>query len=718
MEEINKNYYLKNFISSISKKYDLEENILINNLNNDRNHFWEILFQIINKKSELIISENKNKEINNENINKNPNEIFNKEELEKEIEEFFNSNPEEDRDIWNKYKNGSIKYGNGDKNNFDTPTSMTTVKKQEINKNKSQKFNSPDKRKKSMSISQNNQRFNFSSEMSNRKRHQSILFQIQKFNKFNSKNFMRNTSFKKNTNKTQKRSKFFNSPNRNRKSLFLKIDHNPNLKYYNSKKNSSVKNRRSVFIPKNNIKNKLSLNDSPIKEIKKNILNIKQNKEIKNENIENNEKEKFIFYPNESDSDSLNKSDSINSDNESKEIENKIITKNDLNKIIEEKKEPILKSEKPIIHIYKNKNTILTIHRKEKLNHRTKRKRYLNISICHQIEIFLKAVLNNISKKKNNNLRKQNEVNIYPMKKKQKFDKINNQFSNKTENNINQNNNNFNIKLQEDKKYNKKFMMKFEYKNQKIDKEEDNYNLIINKNKCNYEQKNKMNISTAKINNIYQNSLKNIFGINNFNSDNNIKTFKKENKNNNENNEFYKPQMTTISKKKEIKYFNMSSNKYLINSQYKNICNRYGNIRLIKGFKIKKNKSTKYKIESTKSRNKVINKKKYNDNSYNNNLSLNNNFSDKNLYSKKKNYLERYKEAIENIIKYDDSIYNDENDIFYLKNDNKINDEKKEKNKNRKIKLFLNKNSKNIIPKIKVKKNYYCSSCENIRKEK
>ena len=722
MEETNLNKNLENFIITISKKYNLEENVLMSELNREKKHFWETLFQLITNKSELINLENpSNKEINNDNNNNNPKEAFNREELEKEIEEYFKNNPEEDIEIWNKYKNESIKPENNNKIQLDNlgPTSASTVKKSNSNKYILKRPPSPNTRKKSVFISKNIKGFNFSTGVPNNRRHQSILFQIPKFNKNNSKKLMI-SSPKKDSNKAIKRSKFFKSPNKNRKSVILKIDNNSNFQYNNSKKNFlSSKNRRSVVIPKSNIKNKFSLNnsfndkkllDSPVKEPGKSKFNEKQGKDLDNKKKGNNEKDELIIFPDESDSDSLNKSDTI-SDNENIDKENKLIDKIDPinNKNIEQKEEKIIKTEKPIISIYKNKNTFVTIHKKQKPNPKPQKKMYLNISICHQINIFLKAVIDNISNKKNNNLKSKKEINNHQKNKKQKLDKIVKN-SNKIIENKKKDDENNDINIQEKRK-NKKVIKKSEIKNQaSYNDEEDEDNINQSKKVFSCERKNKVNFSSVKKKNQFNRNLE----IYDFTSESYNNILKKSKKGNSQDDEFYKPQLTTVTRRPEKKYYKMSCKNF---NKYKNN-NIYDSSRFLKREKIKKNESTKEKIKLKKIINNNSNNK--NNKNSNNTPSLNDNFSDNNFNSKnkkkKKNYLERYKEAIENIMKNDNSIYNEESDIFYIdKNINKY--ENNQTEENNEIKYFGNLNSKSKIPKIKVKKNYF-SSCQKIKKTK
>ena len=127
MEEINQKQTIEDFAEYIIKKYDLDENILIDSLNNSIKDFWILLFQIILKKSEQNNPSNELVKDNNINVENN----FNKEELEKEIETFFNNNTDIDKEILEKYKNGDIIIEKSEKKNLDilAPTSSTTDQK-------------------------------------------------------------------------------------------------------------------------------------------------------------------------------------------------------------------------------------------------------------------------------------------------------------------------------------------------------------------------------------------------------------------------------------------------------------------------------------------------------------------------------------------------------------------------------------------------------------
>ena len=125
---------LDSFTKKICQKYSLDENILIENLNKDKNNFWNTLIDLIQKKEELQNPSNPSDKENNGN-NEITNQTFNKEEIIKEIDNYIKENPDEHSDIWNDYKNNnnkitSIKDNNTQMEN-NAPTSTSTDKKNE-----------------------------------------------------------------------------------------------------------------------------------------------------------------------------------------------------------------------------------------------------------------------------------------------------------------------------------------------------------------------------------------------------------------------------------------------------------------------------------------------------------------------------------------------------------------------------------------------------------
>ena len=742
MQETNKNKKKEDFVKFLSKKYSLDEKILIDTLNNSPKDFWNTLFQIIIKKSEINNSSNSNDKDNMDNIKTELN--FNKEEIDTEIENYFSQNPDENKEIFEEYKNGNINLGKNSKIKLDvlSPTSPSTDKKAAPNSNiKLKRMPSPDKRKKSLFINKN-KKFNFTIGIAKNRRHQSIITEFHNLNKIDSNSSFKNENSKlskKNSKSLNKKSKFSNSNKKykNRKSCFVKIENNCNLEYNNSKKNIlPVKNRKSVFIPKNNFKFKLNINNinndkrksgnSKGKKIKS-LFNKKQSQTIDEENVENKENEKLIIFPNDNNSDNINKNEKINKDNEFIETDNKNIINNinieeneknindnsndKINFITEINKEKPNKEEKINIKIYKNKNTFFKIYKSKKLKTlskpKQKPKKYLNNLICHQISITLKAIFtkivnnkNYIPKNINNSINKTN-------KNKQKPNKIIKKTPNK-----------------EDRKKDNNEIKYKNYKNNDIDnndddeeeeeEEKENINNIRNiyssdskkYKKSKIEEKN--NKSLIKIYNrpIYRIPNNDDFEENTYNMEN-FNNYLNTTNNYNKDDTIYSSQMTLNMKKAEIKYYKMSKINNS-NSKYINQNNRYDIKRLIKEIEIKKrnNQGKGYKT--------INNNKNKNNNSTNNkNLNKSNKNINKNK-PKKKNYLEMYKETIANIMKNDDSIYNDDSELFYIKEDNNKNENMSEL----KLKINENKNQKNKkTSTIKIRKNLY-SSCDNILKNK
>ena len=314
----------------------------------------------------------------------------------------------------------------------------------------------------------------------------------------------------------------------------------------------------------------------------------------------------------------------------------------------------------------------------------------INNLICHQITIFIKPYLNN--KKNKNNFNNDLKIN------QQKFDKISKEKNIKIDDNKNKilsvlNNNNKESKINKNiEEKNVKNIDADIYNNKTIE------NSGIKKGKIRIIKSIKFNQPTIKlIDDIkYKTHSKNNFEeYNTYKSAKNIlnKSDKKTD------DAFYKRQKT-LSKKAQIKY---KKTKININNNYNN--NRYESHRLIK----KINSKNKSPFKDYRDYKKKIKKE--------DNLSVNY------TTSKKKNYIERYKEAIEKIMKNDDSIFNDESQIFYIKNNSKnilkndINIIKK-RNKENKPKRKLNENisEKTFRNNIKMKKNIY-GSCDNIHKK-
>ena len=362
MQETNKNQKLKDFAKSLSKKYSLNKNILLDILNNNPKDFWNTLFQIIIEKAELNNSSNSLDKENIDNIKTIQN--FNKENIDKEIENYFSKNPEENKDIFDEYKKGNINIEKNYKIKLDvlSPTSSSTDKKVEPNNNiKLKKMPSPDKRKKSVFINKN-KKFNFAIGINKNRRHQSIIAEIHNLNKIDSNKSFKNDNLKlskKNSKSINKKSKFSNANKKykNRKSCIVKIENNCKLEYNNSKKNIiPIKNRKSVFIPQNNFGFKFNTNNiSKDKKIIgnskgnkiKSLFNKKQSQAI-NEEKDDNKDNEIIISPEDNNSNSINKNEAINNDNEFIKKENKNINEKININEIQKKAEKYMKNIKLI----------------------------------------------------------------------------------------------------------------------------------------------------------------------------------------------------------------------------------------------------------------------------------------------------------------------------------------------------------------------------------
>ncbi len=157
MEENNNNKNLEDFIKDISDKYDLEEKVLLDSLSISPKDFWKELFQMINKKNTLNNSSTSIEKDNNNILNFD--KSFNKEDIAKDIEDYFHENPNEDKQIWEKIKNGdapeninkSIEEENNQiKTEILEPTSPSTEKKNDLDLiNKLTKITSQKKKQKS-----------------------------------------------------------------------------------------------------------------------------------------------------------------------------------------------------------------------------------------------------------------------------------------------------------------------------------------------------------------------------------------------------------------------------------------------------------------------------------------------------------------------------------------------------------------------------------------
>ena len=482
MEDNNKMENLANFTQDICKKYNLDENTLTESLNHDQKNFWNTLFQMIDKKQELENSINPIESIDKEDIENTEkiSQTFNKEELTKDIENFFQNNPDEDIEIWNNYKNKNIespKDNNNNNNQVDVsaPTSTSTGKKMDSNIIK--KAPTTRKRKKSYFGKKIiNQSYNFAIGLPKKRRHQSIL--INPIKPVNTIKFIRNTQTKKYNqfdykHKIRNNQTFMIKQNKNRRSLFL-IDNNSHFEY--NPKKFALPNRKSVCTKQNNIKFKYTFNNSR----DKNILNISEGK--KEDNIfnklsdrsvidkideikevkENENAERIINYSDESDSSVSGSNEIVISRVNSIEKKNKEETNNnnnnnnvniskDENNLNDNNKDIIdikPKEEIETIPVYKYKNTIFTIHKKQKPQpnpqpksvpkpepkHSHEPKKYLNNYVCHQVSISLN--INNKKDLSKNKKDSKNNTKESVKKNLQKFDKIISKASNKKLKNI------------------------------------------------------------------------------------------------------------------------------------------------------------------------------------------------------------------------------------------------------------------------------------------
>ena len=166
-------------------RFSIDENALLFCLHNDQKNYWNTLFNLITKKSELkkITEPNENENNNNE----NKKQTFNKDDIIKEIENYLMENPDEVDEMWEKFKDNKIRISNNDNNNNHTENSerhslnIKKIDSNEINKTMNRPI-SPQKGKKNI-IKIGNQKLNFSIGVSENRRHQSIFGQIKKVKK-------------------------------------------------------------------------------------------------------------------------------------------------------------------------------------------------------------------------------------------------------------------------------------------------------------------------------------------------------------------------------------------------------------------------------------------------------------------------------------------------------------------------------------------------------
>ena len=811
MKNNNKMENLNNFTQDICKKYNLDENTLTESLNHDQKNFWNTLFKMIDKKQELENSINPLETIDKENIENTEKiaQTFNKEEITKDIENFFQNNPDEDIEIWNNYKNkniGSPKDNNNNNNQIDVnaPTSTSTEKKMDSNIIK--KLPSTQNRKKSFFVKKIiNQSYNFSIGLPKKKRHQSIL--INPIKPLNAIKFIKNTQTKKNNqfdykNKIKNNQTFIAKQNKNRRSLFL-IDNNSHFDYIPKK--SAVLNRKSVFSKQNNFNLKYTFSNSG----DKNILNISEGKKEdkifnkltdksvidKIDEIKENENaEKILNYSDESDPsisgsneiiisrvnsiEKKSKEEANNNNNNNKvnisKDENNL---NDNNKDISDIKP---KEEIAKIPVYKYKNTIFTIHKKQKPQpksmpklepkHTAEPKKYLNNYVCHQVSISLNIKnKKDISKNKKDN---KNNTKDYVKKNIQNFDKIISKSSKKKLKNIVNKKSFRGNKIIDTKKEKEKIKEK-EKKRKKAKGEDKDKDDDKDKKKEKDEDKDKNEVKYMNNGNSVGNNIKkeeetndNLKSDNQSENDNDNSTLsikkdsfekfdnkniineqksfkttsiiKKVNKKSNNINKFNHPNIKTkdlIYRNKMNNYFdsyiNKSENNLINRNDYsfnkkpiKTIYNSQKEIipkkAQIKYYKLNNSQNNKSQIIRRKGQQKIkiIKIKTFKKNDKNKIRNENNNFQ------RKSKYLQRYRETIENIMKNDDSIFNDKSQILYIKdkskkilknrNNSKDNSLVKKKDQNKSKVKFNLKSSEDLTIK-KSKKNHFRST-DNIHK--
>ena len=657
---------LDSFTKKICQKYSLDENILIENLNKDKNNFWNTLIELIQKKEELENPSNPSDKENNGN-NEITNQTFNKEEIIKEIDNYIKENPDEHNDIWNDYKNNNNKITSIKDNNTqienNAPTSTSTDKKNDSCKPK----NVPtEERKKSVSIKKGCQTYRFSIKPLKKRRHQSILMQLKAMKPSNSNNFIVNP-IKRGSKLNMIRSKFCKvKKNKNRRSLVLKIDKNSNFEYNSKKLIMPTKNRKSVITQQNNLKFKFNFNN--INDRKKTItegnnikskFNEKNNQKILDKDKEEKDNNKLVIYSDDSESDSESKSSKSLKEKEKKEqINNDINNVNDkdnLNNINSDKSpeneinsdNPKTSEENKKIPIYKNKNTVFTIYKKEKQKPKPKSKvepkKYLNNYICHQVSISLN--INNKKDHNSSNIINNNNIYGYSKKFKQKYDKIvkiSSKSLNKNSNNDKDVKDNINLKN------NAKSTKKLEVKTPSIIDEESIFHnkkiysseMVGNKNIINTNNNDSLLVNRNN-KSFYQINIEDGFDENICKSVKNFQKLKYAEKpittaNNS--------QKEIIPKKAEIKYYKM----YKTNNKSK---------KLFKDNQIKKSNNILNKVKENKDKMQK----------YNNNYKS----SRTNFPQKKNNYIQMYKDAIDKIMRHDESIFNDEGDIFYIKKNSK-----------------------------------------------
>ena len=780
MEE-NNGESLENFSWFISQKFEINESDLISCLHNDKKNYWNTLFNLINDKRKLmngteeITEDNKNKENGIENkddiikeidnyFKENPEEVeptwnkYKKEVLKIDVK---NPNPPKEKPIAPKIIDKKSSIRNKMSNSLKVKVQPSQKRKQSfaIQNNNIQKFNfsigfpgaGPQesdniKRITTMNFSNNH------NSLLNRPKNKKNKFANFRLNKNINDNKLRNSMYlniKKNPNFEFAPKKFLNSKNL-RKSTNQKHNLSASFKYSfnnstdNNQTDSSIikisKKKFNELIHKNPIEeNENEFGDNLYEEIEekdeeKSPGKKEENSDNKSENKvgNGNENEDKILSFEESDLESKVNLDDMNNHNgpntseKNKELTNKgtdynIEHKPDYSKDYELSKEITNQKikinneneknkdkEEANIPLYKTKNNIFTLKKprtkpniKNSSDSKPKPKVYLNLSLCRQVNFSLYI------KKKSQNL-----TNSVPNLRKEKKDETNKSLELLAKKDSIKKDNNTIIATRSDQKLARK---NIEIKDPYI---VNNRNRMMNNN-------NKKNLSYSKSKNMNTNMRnKNYFPIVKINNNSLYKmkmnnTFYKYQKNNNHRSEYLKTNKSKDYKKRRIhnSQQNLNSKHYKINKYNNNNYNKYIKINNVSGLNKlkkdinKKNRSNTRERESSKKRkkNRVLNE------SLNSKLKLNG--KEDGLDRIKNNYLKKYQETIENIMKNDDVIFNENSRfITYTDRENR-GDRSDSKRKNdsslsyhrTKIKIKKVNNSKSKISPYKSKNNKVAS---------
>lgn len=394
----------------------------------------------------------------------------------------------------------------------------------------------------------------------------------------------------------------------------------------------------------------------------------------------------------------------------------------------EKNKEKVKDKEESNIPLYKNKINIFTLKKsnpkskvKPSSDKKQKPKIYINLSLCHQVKFSLN-IKNNV----------QNLSSSVPNLLKEKQNETNKTLESLAKNDaIKKNNSNIKSKRSDQKPVKKNLALK----NQRLG---NNRSKIMNNNnknnisyqifKINSKSKN-MNINMKNKNNL---QTRNINNTSFYNMKMN-KTFYKYNKT-----DIHKSDYLKTSKKKDYKIRplhnsqqNLKSKDYII-KKYNNNNNKYNKINNVSGInKLKKdisekNRSSTIEKGSSKKRkkNRVINE------AFKSKIKLTE--KENEIKRIKNNYLKKYKETIENIMKNDDTIFS-ENSNYMSYNDRENRTDRSDSNKknntslsyhrtkikirkpiNSKSKISPNKTKKNKVASRNVIKRYIHSSMDNI----